>query len=74
MICAAERLSLKEDFRLDRSAITHCIKGHEYTPENTRINKKGARECRECMNIRNAARREVKNEWRRQNKLKKQSE
>ena len=26
---------------------THCPKGHEYTPENTKI-KRGARNCRAC--------------------------
>lgn len=27
---------------------THCPYGHEYSPENTRINKRGAQECRTC--------------------------
>lgn len=27
---------------------THCIHGHEYTPENTIINCKGRRECATC--------------------------
>lgn len=27
---------------------THCDNGHEYTPENTRITKAGARKCRIC--------------------------
>lgn len=27
---------------------THCSKGHEYTPENTRVNKQGWRSCRTC--------------------------
>lgn len=31
-----------------RRARTHCRHGHEYTPENTRIDRKGARECRQC--------------------------
>lgn len=30
-------------------AITHCPQGHEYTPENTRIDKRGWRTCRQCM-------------------------
>lgn len=29
---------------------THCLRGHEYTPENTRIRPKG-RECRMCSEI-----------------------
>lgn len=28
---------------------THCIRGHEFTPENTRYRKEGGRTCRACM-------------------------
>ena len=28
---------------------THCPRGHEYTPENTRISKRNERTCRACM-------------------------
>jgi hypothetical protein len=34
---------------------THCIHGHEFTPENTYRSKKGGRECRACLSIRQAA-------------------
>jgi hypothetical protein len=27
---------------------THCKRGHEFTPENTRVSKSGSRVCREC--------------------------
>ena len=27
----------------------HCIHGHEFTPENTLITKKGRRSCRTCQ-------------------------
>lgn len=27
---------------------THCKQGHEFTPENTRIEARGSRACREC--------------------------
>ena len=29
--------------------LTHCTNGHEYTPENTKLNKKGARVCATCQ-------------------------
>ena len=29
-----------------------CRSGHEYTPENTRIDKRGSRQCRTCFRIR----------------------
>lgn len=28
---------------------THCIRGHEFTPENTRIIANGWRNCRTCL-------------------------
>lgn len=30
---------------------THCKRGHEFTPENTRIRSGGRRECRTCMRV-----------------------
>ena len=27
---------------------THCVVGHELTPENTKVSRDGARVCREC--------------------------
>jgi hypothetical protein len=30
---------------------THCVNGHEYTPENTYIKPTGRRVCRECDRI-----------------------
>lgn len=35
---------------------THCIRGHEFSAENTRIDRRGARECRACKEQHNAAR------------------
>ena len=34
---------------------THCIRGHEFTPENTRF-RNGRRECRECCRMRDRER------------------
>jgi hypothetical protein len=31
-------------------AITHCPRGHEYTPDNTRVSR-GKRNCRACEKI-----------------------
>lgn len=35
---------------------THCLRGHEFTPENT-LDQAGGRTCRTCREIRNAMRR-----------------
>lgn len=35
---------------------THCIHGHEFTPENTHVRSRGARECRTCMRERDRRR------------------
>ena len=31
-----------------RSQVTHCVHGHEYTPENTIVRDDGSRRCRTC--------------------------
>ncbi len=31
---------------------THCLREHEFTKENTYIDKRGSRYCRKCVNIR----------------------
>jgi hypothetical protein len=36
---------------------THCIRKHEFTPANTRINRDGGRSCRACERIRDAKKR-----------------
>jgi hypothetical protein len=30
---------------------THCDSGHEFTPENTKVTKRGYRQCRECHRL-----------------------
>lgn len=34
-----------------RRARTHCIHGHEFTPENTRTDRRGRRSCKTCQRI-----------------------
>lgn len=34
---------------------THCIHGHEFTPENTTLRKDGSRQCRTCRRKQNRA-------------------
>jgi hypothetical protein len=38
-----------------RRAQTHCLHGHEYTPENTIRSSAGHRSCRICQRVANAA-------------------
>lgn len=35
-----------------QAAQTRCIRGHEFTPENTRIRANGSRQCLTCHNLR----------------------
>ena len=30
---------------------THCVRGHEFTPENTYVTKRGFRNCMECRKL-----------------------
>ena len=39
------------------AAITHCPQGHAYTKENTYVDKRRCRQCRECSRARNRERR-----------------
>ena len=39
-----------------KSQLTHCVHGHEFTPENTRITPIGHRSCRACEKTRAAIR------------------
>lgn len=42
-------------WRRGTTRVTHCSHGHEYTPENTRTDSTGRRECRECKRYHNLA-------------------
>lgn len=41
------------------TAKTHCIRGHEFTPENTRVRRRRGRECVACKRIRDQKRLEA---------------
>ncbi|MBD3778492.1 MAG: hypothetical protein IE923_04405 [Micrococcales bacterium] len=43
--------------RLGNYALTHCKRGHEFTPDNTRVRRSGGRDCRACDRARYAQRR-----------------
>lgn len=38
-----------------RKNATHCKRGHEFTPENTYLDKRGSRVCRACVNAKTQA-------------------
>lgn len=50
---SAVRVRLKNlGYMLDRKKSNTCFKGHEYTPENTIVQKStGKRQCRQCKRI-----------------------
>ena len=51
-----EAVTLQENIRRGGNTIkTHCVHGHEFTPENT-YTWRGRRQCLTCRNRRNAAR------------------
>lgn len=46
---------------------THCVNGHEFTPENTIIKSTGQRACRECRRAFDRNRKRGAEYWRRAN-------
>ncbi len=48
-----ENLMRGVSFSADNAKKTHCVNGHEFTPENTRPRLQGGRACRACDKIRN---------------------
>lgn len=42
-------------FAAENAAKTHCVNGHEYTPENTKLLRGGRRDCWTCQRERQAA-------------------
>jgi hypothetical protein len=43
-----EPVSLTVNIRRANARRTHCKRGHAFTPENTYLDKIGARQCRKC--------------------------
>jgi group I intron endonuclease len=50
VITAEMRRKMIAGTRAFRAKTTHCPKGHKYSPENTFINYRGSRVCRQCGN------------------------
>lgn len=50
-----EPVSLEENIRRAKRYRTHCIHGHEFTPENTYWRKEGRRQCIQCQHDRREA-------------------
>lgn len=45
--------------RRDQGRATHCLRGHEFTAENTIIKTNGTRACRECRRAHDRGRRDA---------------
>lgn len=50
-VTCKENLMRGDTFQARNAAKTHCPQGHEYSEENTRVDPKGSRRCRECSRI-----------------------
>ena len=48
-----EPVTIRENILRGPGAKTHCLRGHEFTPDNTMV-RAGARWCRKCQTIRTA--------------------
>ena len=46
-------MARKGRWRNQMAGITHCKRGHEFTEENTRIDRRGDRMCRTCLRMLN---------------------
>lgn len=56
-VTCRENLLRGDTFQAKNAAKTHCLRGHEFTPENTyrRLDRPGHRACKTCQRMRDAA-------------------
>lgn len=47
--CASAECVNPKHHHVRPKSLTHCINGHAYTPENTKLNEKGYKVCRTCL-------------------------
>lgn len=58
-----EPVSLENNIsRGGNGAKTHCKRGHEFTPDNTYVMKRGGRSCRKCLRLHQANQRQRRRE------------
>jgi hypothetical protein len=55
-----EPVTPAENRRRSAALVTHCPRGHEYSPENTYITRVGGRDCRACSREMQRERRAVR--------------
>lgn len=56
VVTARENNLRSQSLSARRARQTHCLRGHEFTEENTRRDRLGRRVCRECRRIRSKRR------------------
>jgi hypothetical protein len=52
LVTDKENVLRGRSFAATNAVKTHCIRGHEFTPENTYFEQTGSRVCRECKRLR----------------------
>lgn len=57
LVTVAENVSRGNGISARNALKTHCIRGHEFTPENTKQDSRGGRACRACITLHSQGRR-----------------
>ena len=52
-VTLVENVMRGEGVTVQNAQKTHCLRGHEFTPENTRITPQGWRQCKVCRRLTN---------------------